>query len=98
MSHQKKRVTLKEKLIILEKMRIESSDAIKIEDYMQECYSPSDDLISPAYFSFALLVMKRIRRASSRSKLIERKNRFISLGWKEVESTQELKKSFYSIS
>ena len=60
--HQK----VKQMLIILEEMQINSEDAIKDIFYMQKWYSPYDDLINRgkislialAYFSFALTALR----------------------------------------
>ena len=97
----KKRNLFKEQHIRLEEMRFDIPVALKDESYMSNCYAPSNDfinrgkmsLISPAFFSFTLQVMKSVRCACSKKQLILRKNEFIVLGKEELEDNDMLKKN-----
>ena len=96
---------LEKKLLYLEEMRVFIGDVVDDNDYMIKCFSPSDtlinkgkmSLISKKYYDFALVLMKHIRIACSREKLLDRKNEFIEKGKNEINDNVSLKSMFLNI-
>ena len=80
-------------------MRIFETESLKDSSYVKNCLSSSDQMknrgglsyISENYYQFARTLMKQIRICTSKKMLMERRNKFISLGKRDIATNDELK-------
>jgi hypothetical protein len=83
-------------------MKIRHWEALGNEDYMRDCYAPSDamrnlgglTLISPMYFEFGLKLMSVIRTLISKKVVKSNKNVCISHAEDALDNDESLKQQF----